>query len=73
MPLRLDNIKKRLQYFKNVNLDKRQIKCNNSLKWKLWMPLSTYSVAIVTERHHELTITTTYLTITGTSPNKITS
>ena len=36
------------------------------------MPLSTYSLAIVTERSHQLSKTTTYSTIYGTKPNEIT-
>ena len=41
MPPKLDNVIKSPHYFRNVNLDKVQIKFNNSEKSRLWIPFLT--------------------------------
>ena len=41
MPPKLDNVIKSPYYFRNVNLDKVQIKFNSSEKSRLWIPFLT--------------------------------
>ena len=43
MPPKLDNVIKSPHYFRNVNLDKVQIKFNNSEKARLWIPFVKYT------------------------------
>jgi len=71
MPPKLDNVIKSPHYFRNVNLDKVQIKFNN---WKVEImdAFANLRCCYSTWWHHELDITTTYSTISNTWPNKIT-
>ena len=73
IPSRLDNITKRPHYFRNVTVNKEQTKFNNSFKKvEIMDAFTSLECRYSNWWHHELNITTTYSTISGTWPNQIT-